>query len=1482
MQASNEDTVQDAGTSFDFGWSLLSSWLGGTPQPTLLPNLTGNGSLQALIYEEQPDIWRSQVHAREVERKSTVHPGYQQSLEAAAALIQARREQNDAAPLLVNLGPLWFDPVMNNIWKASTWEEGDCPWECPPGLGLCPLDVVLSVCSRLHEHLSKKPKEGKGAPFAVLHARTCTQTAGKLVTFLATCHLIYSCGFSSVSNAVRAVVPLPPDKIDSARRLLPGQKRYCEYLTWMLHNPDQLPRDIDGTRGTIILSTITFSKLSIFAPNGKLMVTGAGPEQQQQQTSKRQRFAWLGGGSASEHGVNTPISAGGGGLFRQASGMTTASLQGGGSSTASTPRGGSTPVHGTSITDLAALTASPAVHPGRIMMTVYCRGRAIWTGGVAPGSVDEEADILSFDLGRGGRGVAIRGDVVLAIWFEDHKSGWDRPAVAYAFHTGFVSLPSFASRNINHHGQLNKEENNQGPLEGTSSLHTAPSSSSSFSFLGGGGGGENHQHRVRVHARELDVENPSYADLAEKEGFYMDMHMKSSEEEERFRSMLRGGGGGTVALSRASIATLAATTPHILSIPDIRLTWKEAMSTTGELDAGMGGMAFSRHRTIKELQQRHHGKSRGAGGSTASGAWFDSSPTASTISPAAAARGNGAAMPALTDVSPVPSPPHISPRRSLGLGNDVDEREKKVVELEMTTPRDRTYSSGSSGCGGGSGYSSVLSDGGEIEIEGDSGRLDYSNSSFSKEKKKKEQDNDNVRKKKESRVSFEDEYALQQGERGGGGGGSGNLEEKEEEEEEEEGDAVARVVSGSGGGVAVDASNKNRPVSSVSTSPASSMAKKSPPPPPPPLPGSAAGGKTPPPPPPPLPGSSSSTPGKTPPPPPPPMPGTAGKTPPPPPPPMPGSAGKTPPPRPPPPPPSTGAAGKTFPRPSPPPPPPPGGIATAAAAAAVRTPAPALKMRAFYWSKTKRAPHTVWDAIAPVPPLVEPYTSALSTLFSVQPTSSKENNPGGAGSARRHAAAPSVRIIPLPRANNISIMLTQFSEFGDTEGIKKALLTGSPALTRDHLERLGQIAPTPDEVKGLTTYRGLPSELSPPEQFLLAMTDIPRLHAKIAALMFVRQFSSLCEDASGGLSVLRSACEQLQTSKKLQRVLAAVLASGNAINAGTHRGNAEAIKLESLLKLGDVKVTSLTPAAAAAIGGGGSVNKSSAGSNTIRSLAAGGKAGKVGGGTSTSAALAATGDKVNSDDSSLFSNSASVPPPPPAARTLLEFIAWKVLRDALVESEFSVEQAASVARSGYLLSELGCVGDAVRRMQGDVLEALKALDTGMVTVKRELEAEKREVLNTRGGIATSPLAGRQAAFTLKIENAVVDKGGTECATNEEGVQIQGKEEAVPKELSSFAQMLSKFMEEAEEQQRVLQTAAQESQTAVGATVQWLGESSDVDALPVFQAVRAFAADFDQAFAKMHKVAGEAFLSGVVLSATPGGDGCGGNAEDKAE
>ncbi len=57
----------------------------------------------------------------------------------------------------------------------------------------------------------------------------------------------------------------------------------------------------------------------------------------------------------------------------------------------------------------------------------------------------------------------------------------------------------------------------------------------------------------------------------------------------------------------------------------------------------------------------------------------------------------------------------------------------------------------------------------------------------------------------------------------------------------------------------------------------------------------------------------------------------------------------------------------------------------------------------------------------------------------------------------------------------------------------------------------------------------------------------------------------------------KSACctpaVQIRSSRRLRRVAQTVLMVGNAVNIGTAHGNADGIRLDSLLKLADVKVS---------------------------------------------------------------------------------------------------------------------------------------------------------------------------------------------------------------------------------------------------------------------------------------------------------------------
>ncbi len=53
-----------------------------------------------------------------------------------------------------------------------------------------------------------------------------------------------------------------------------------------------------------------------------------------------------------------------------------------------------------------------------------------------------------------------------------------------------------------------------------------------------------------------------------------------------------------------------------------------------------------------------------------------------------------------------------------------------------------------------------------------------------------------------------------------------------------------------------------------------------------------------------------------------------------------------------------------------------------------------------------------------------------------------------------------------------------------------------------------QIAPKDDELKACQQFTGKPEDLSPPEQFLLTMSTVPRLHDKINVLILMAQFQA--------------------------------------------------------------------------------------------------------------------------------------------------------------------------------------------------------------------------------------------------------------------------------------------------------------------------------------------------------------------------------------
>ncbi|KAE8679117.1 Formin-like protein 5 [Hibiscus syriacus] len=115
------------------------------------------------------------------------------------------------------------------------------------------------------------------------------------------------------------------------------------------------------------------------------------------------------------------------------------------------------------------------------------------------------------------------------------------------------------------------------------------------------------------------------------------------------------------------------------------------------------------------------------------------------------------------------------------------------------------------------------------------------------------------------------------------------------------------------------------------------------------------------------------------------------------------------------------------------------------------------------------------------------------------------------------------------------------------------------------------MAPTEEEELKLRLFTGELTQLGPAERFLKILVNIPHAYKRMETLLFM---CSLHDDLTAireSFQTLESACKELKSSRLFLKLLEAVLKTGNRMNDGTFRGGAMAFKLDTLLKLADVK-----------------------------------------------------------------------------------------------------------------------------------------------------------------------------------------------------------------------------------------------------------------------------------------------------------------------
>ncbi|XP_073044873.1 formin-like protein 6 [Primulina eburnea] len=227
------------------------------------------------------------------------------------------------------------------------------------------------------------------------------------------------------------------------------------------------------------------------------------------------------------------------------------------------------------------------------------------------------------------------------------------------------------------------------------------------------------------------------------------------------------------------------------------------------------------------------------------------------------------------------------------------------------------------------------------------------------------------------------------------------------------------------------------------------------------------------------------------------------------------------------------------------------------------------KLKPLHWDKMRTTSNrdTVWDHLKSSS--FQLNEDAMESLFGFNIANSvpKEG---------RKLVIPSLdqenRVLDPKKSQNIAILLRALNV--TREEVCEALLDGNPeGLGPELLETLVKMAPTKEEEIKLKNYKDEGFKLGSAERFLKSILSIPFAFKRVEAMLYRANFDAEVNYLHKSFQTLEEASEELKNSRLFLKLLEAVLRTGNRMNDGTNRGDARAFKLDTLLKLVDIKGT---------------------------------------------------------------------------------------------------------------------------------------------------------------------------------------------------------------------------------------------------------------------------------------------------------------------
>ncbi|XP_009630423.1 formin-like protein 5 [Nicotiana tomentosiformis] len=238
----------------------------------------------------------------------------------------------------------------------------------------------------------------------------------------------------------------------------------------------------------------------------------------------------------------------------------------------------------------------------------------------------------------------------------------------------------------------------------------------------------------------------------------------------------------------------------------------------------------------------------------------------------------------------------------------------------------------------------------------------------------------------------------------------------------------------------------------------------------------------------------------------------------------------------------------------------------ASATDAEDTDASKTKLKPFFWDKVQANTDQsmVWDQVKAGSFQFD--EEQIESLFGYASADKKKN--GSKKESSQDASNLYIQIIDQKKAQNLSILLKALNV--TTEEVCDALKEGNE-LPSELIQTLLKMAPTAEEELKLRLYNGDLSRLGQAERFLKALVEVPFAFKRLETLLFMCTLPDEASIIKESFSTLEAACTELRNSRLFLKLLEAVLKTGNRMNDGTFRGGAQAFKLDTLLKLSDVK-----------------------------------------------------------------------------------------------------------------------------------------------------------------------------------------------------------------------------------------------------------------------------------------------------------------------